>query len=890
MHKTKILVSGEGLVTCGYAAFVAAALTAAKLLGAGDVMLLLGGAFITIIGIVFGDDIKKLLSHERTETQDIFVAWHSVLAREAILPVTMLATLLLLGVVSAGTIVSVFADKIEILALIFSFAFISYGIGHAGYFKFAAFKIVEACNGNTARLALYLFIVTSILTFFTSNDIVVLVLTPIIVNVCFYSKIRNAKLLLLSQFIAANTLSMGLLVGSPTNIIVGFDQKINFIEYFVLMLLPAIASCLISFALINGLNLFFSENRESRLSTWWTHRIKDWQYQKDYVMPSLKHSISFSRPMKMWIGFFTALIIWLAIVSFFNWSLWWVTLPATAGSFLLFACANGDADPDKPAAFKEVAGGAVTSLPVPIFFFGMVYFIVAKELIGQESVILTANSLIDSLAGEVTYRQSLTAIVASGVLVNLLNDLPAAALLTEIISSNASLSEQGGFRDIIIVSILAGFNVGCYVTPIGALAGIIWFHQMRDEKKKLNIKDDELKMPTRSGLLLYGLLHFAVICLLLPLVIALQHLLSRFFGALYAGDWSHLFTFNDQLTMLIAVFGGVLIITHTLVTAARNRLSFRDLKVFLGFASWVSSYSNRYRVISFLILSGGLLWLVAFAAYNYELARIDSLPLQMRSFGHFFIWFSVFLGSGHSIDEFFPQTNFTMLITGILPIFVIFVIIRIFYLVSRNEGVQLLSERAAKGDIAGHRALILNYTEQMNGFIKVLLDFDKDITVALIADEANRYDMHDLRDNWIEEQGPSDAARLYCRNFAKLNEVELEGLAKEFHLGAVDELVVNPNNIKQKEIEEMLQVVDAHLAVAYKNGYAAIEQQTDPDGIGRLPKILFIGEPKLSPPAKLNKLIFSVPADKLTEVANAYCRQTGGVVAMKNAVEKAVKN
>ncbi len=316
----------EHYITLAFSIFIFAFLTVSWLLDANDIFLLLGGAFSSIIGIVFGDDLKlfKKNLHSDAKVEDNKNRLlRSILSREAILPVVMLVTLILLGVISIPAVVSVFYDKVGILALIFSFAFISFGIGRVGYFKFAAFKIVEACNGNTARLALYLFILTSILTFFTSNDIVVLVLTPIIINVCFYSKIKNAKLLLLSQFIAANTLSMGMLIGSPTNIIVGFDQGITFVDYFILMFLPAIMSFLISFCLINRINLFFSERKRTKL---W--KIKTWKYDPGYIMPSLEHSTPFNPFMRWWIGFFIALVAWLAVVSIFNWSLWWVTLPA----------------------------------------------------------------------------------------------------------------------------------------------------------------------------------------------------------------------------------------------------------------------------------------------------------------------------------------------------------------------------------------------------------------------------------------------------------------------------------------------------------------------------------------------------------------------------------
>ena len=121
-------------------------------------------------------------------------------------------------------------------------------------------------------------------------------------------------------------------------------------------------------------------------------------------------------------------------------------------------------------------------------------------------------------------------------------------------------------------------------------------------------------------------------------------------------------------------------LVYALRIASRNRLSFLDMKVFLGVASWISSYSNRYRAISFLLISASVLWVITFAAYHYELRRIEftTRPIQMDSMGHFFVWFVVFLGSGRSLGDYFSQTNFTLLVTGSLPIFAIVIILRIF--------------------------------------------------------------------------------------------------------------------------------------------------------------------------------------------------------------------
>jgi Na+/H+ antiporter NhaD/arsenite permease-like protein len=47
---------------------------------------------------------------------------------------------------------------------------------------------------------------------------------------------------LLGQFIAASTLSMGLLIGSPTNIIIVDAMEIDLFTYFSIMMIPAVTA------------------------------------------------------------------------------------------------------------------------------------------------------------------------------------------------------------------------------------------------------------------------------------------------------------------------------------------------------------------------------------------------------------------------------------------------------------------------------------------------------------------------------------------------------------------------------------------------------------------------------------------------------------------------
>jgi arsenical pump membrane protein len=96
------------------------------------------------------------------------------------------------------------------------------------------------------KLFITLYVVVSILTVFTSNDIIVLTFTPFI---CYFAK--NAKInpfpYLVSEFVAANTMSMTLIIGNPTNIYIATAYGVNFLEYAKVMLIPTLASSIVAF-------------------------------------------------------------------------------------------------------------------------------------------------------------------------------------------------------------------------------------------------------------------------------------------------------------------------------------------------------------------------------------------------------------------------------------------------------------------------------------------------------------------------------------------------------------------------------------------------------------------------------------------------------------------
>lgn len=95
---------------------------------------------------------------------------HALASREAIIPTFLIVGLWTFGFVQAETIAHALLGKADIAFLILTFALVAHGIRHSGYFRYAAFRVLEVCDGSMTRVILYLFLLSSALTYVTSND------------------------------------------------------------------------------------------------------------------------------------------------------------------------------------------------------------------------------------------------------------------------------------------------------------------------------------------------------------------------------------------------------------------------------------------------------------------------------------------------------------------------------------------------------------------------------------------------------------------------------------------------------------------------------------------------------------------------------------------------
>ena len=145
----------------------------------------------------------------------------------------------------AGLTAATAVNPLKILVLFLSMTALSVFLDEIGFFRYLAGAAIKAAGEKQTVLFYTLYALVSVLTVFTSNDVIILTFTPFI---CYFTRCAGIDPLpyLVSEFVAANTWSMALLIGNPTNIYLGGSAGIGFGEYVSVMALPTLFAGLAS--------------------------------------------------------------------------------------------------------------------------------------------------------------------------------------------------------------------------------------------------------------------------------------------------------------------------------------------------------------------------------------------------------------------------------------------------------------------------------------------------------------------------------------------------------------------------------------------------------------------------------------------------------------------
>lgn len=364
--------------------------------------------------------------------------------------------------VGSALIADTAVNPIKILVLFICMTILSVFLDELGFFRFLANSALRHSGGGQIRLFFILYVTVSILTIFTSNDVVILSFTPFI---CYFSK--NAGIspfpYLAAEFVAANTWSMMLVIGNPTNVYLATSAGIDFVEYFSVMAFPTLIGGVVAFA---ALFLIFRHKLSARIVA---HT--EGGAIKDRLL--------------LWVGIIhlTLCTVLLAVGSYLNIEMWLVSLIAVL-SLTLCVGVISLVRRKKPRELIIVMKRAPWQL-IP-FMLSMFVMIFSLSSYGVTDIISTAFG--ESLP-IFTYGTS------SFLFANIVNNIPMSVLFASVIPEGAAITKAAVYATII------GSNLGAIFTPIGALAGIMWCSILSKHRLKFGYLDFlkigvEIALPT----------------------------------------------------------------------------------------------------------------------------------------------------------------------------------------------------------------------------------------------------------------------------------------------------------------------------------------------------------------------------------------------------------
>lgn len=341
-------------------------------------------------------------------------------------------------------------NPIQILILFISMTFISIVLDELGLFKYLACVTLKKAKSKQFVLFILLYALTSLLTIFTSNDIIILTFTPFIIFFCKNAKI-NPLPYLMCEFIAANTWSMIFIIGNPTNIYLATSLNIGFLEYFNIMVLPTVAAGVTSFLV---LLLLFRHQLSEGLNSYDTESV----------------TIERKTPLIITLSILIICVILLVLQSAINLPMYLICLVSAILVLIVNTISN--------IKYKELTViNALKAAPYDLIPFVLSMFVLTLFL--KEYNI---TKLLVKLFGE---NQTILKYGFSSLLMcNLINNIPMSILYSNIISQAPLLLLPEATFSTIIAS-----NIGAFLTPIGALAGIMWLNILKKNNIRFNFLD-----------------------------------------------------------------------------------------------------------------------------------------------------------------------------------------------------------------------------------------------------------------------------------------------------------------------------------------------------------------------------------------------------------------
>ncbi|HIG99999.1 MAG TPA: hypothetical protein HA258_05400 [Thermoplasmata archaeon] len=354
-----------------------------------------------------------------------------------------------------------------ILVLFLSMVFMSIFLDITGFFEYCARVALKYASGNGHRLYFSVYLTVSLLTIFTSNDIIILTFTPFI-----YYFSKNAgidpKPYLIAEFFAANTWSMMLYIGNPTNIVLAAAFNLRFDEYTKWMLLPALAAGFINMIL---LYLIFKKKINQPLKH----------------IETINPRSAITDPISTILGLtmLAGCIIGLVIAPYYGVDMWIISLGFGLALLLLLLLRDLIVVFTKEHLNKKhlTVQSTIKKMPLSIIPFVLSLFITVEAL-RIYGITNDIGMYFNNICGASTTATTFIYGISSAFTANILNNIPMTVAFVPIISASSQTT--------LLPAALAttiGSNLGANITPLGALAGIMWISILRDKEVKLSFKE-----------------------------------------------------------------------------------------------------------------------------------------------------------------------------------------------------------------------------------------------------------------------------------------------------------------------------------------------------------------------------------------------------------------
>ena len=408
-------------------------------------------ATIIICGITFLGITLSILFFPHIKIKNITIDTYWLIALLGAI-VLVCTTLCPIGEIGASWASKTAVNPIKILILFFSMTILSIYLDELGLFKHLASVAVSKAKGHQNILFFILYFLVAILTIFTSNDIVILTFTPFICFFCKHAKIK-ALPYLIAEFAAANTWSMMFIIGNPTNIYLATAAGITFIGYFKVMWIPTIAAGLVELSIIY---LLFRKSLKEPINND-EKVIAPIESKADLIVGTLHLFVCLTfLIISPYIGFEMWLIALICALSLLVFSL--IIRIITKREWIYLS-----------DCFKRLPYQLVP------FILSMSIVVIALNYQGVSSKIgeLLNNGILILNYGASSYLLS-----------NVINNIPMSILFSNI----PTALTNGDYLKATFSSII-GSNIGAFLTPIGALAGIMFSNLLSKYDMKFTFLD-----------------------------------------------------------------------------------------------------------------------------------------------------------------------------------------------------------------------------------------------------------------------------------------------------------------------------------------------------------------------------------------------------------------